>query len=176
MTPSRALWMIALLLVVSGCAMGPRPGQGDKAPSFTAALDTGDKVTLESLMGEKGMILYFYPKDETPGCIKQACGFRDKLIDFNKKGYDVVGVSQDTPESHKAFRLAHNLPFRLISDPERTIATLYNVPMATDPNGTVGFQRTTFVLSKDGVIRRRFEVEDPSQQVILAAEAIEQPF
>lgn len=159
---------------ISGCAVSP--SAGDKAPPFSAMLDSGEKAQFESLMGENGLILYFYPKDETPGCIKQACQFRDSLVEFTQRGYKVVGVSLDAPEAHKAFKEHHKLPFDLVSDPDKSIATLYNVPVATDPAGSVGYKRTTFVITKDGIIRRRFDVPDPLEQVTMAAEAIRQPF
>jgi len=175
MTLHRAFWVsVGMAAWITGCAVSP--GSGEKAPAFSAVLDTGEKATFESLMGENGLILYFYPKDETPGCIKQACQFRDRLVDFTQKGYKVVGVSMDTPESHKAFKENQKLPFQLVSDPEKVIATLYNVPVATSAEGSVGFKRTTFVISKDGIIRRRFEVPNPVEQVTMAAEAIQQPF
>jgi peroxiredoxin Q/BCP len=175
MTLHRAFWVsVGMAAWITGCAVSP--GSGEKAPAFSAALDTGEKATFESLMGENGLILYFYPKDETPGCIKQACQFRDRLVEFTERGYKVVGVSMDTPESHKAFKENQKLPFQLVSDPEKSIAALYNVPVATSAEGTVGYKRTTFVISKDGIIRRRFEVPDPLEQVTLAAKAIQQPF
>ena len=175
MTLHRAfLVSVGVAAWITGCAVGP--GAGAKAPAFTAVLDTGEKAQFESLMGENGLILYFYPKDETPGCVKQACQFRDTLVDFTQRGYKVVGVSLDAPDVHKAFKEHHKLPFDLVSDPEKSIATLYNVPVTTSAEGSVGFKRTTFVISKDGVIRRRFEVPDPLEQVTMAAEAIRQPF
>ncbi len=171
MTLHRAFWVSAGMAAwISGCAT--HPGPGDKGPAFDAVLDTGEKASFESLMGKNGIILYFYPKDETPGCIKQACAFRDRLVEFDKEGYDVVGVSMDTPESHKAFKENQKLPFKLVSDPQRAIATLYNVPVATSAEGTVGYKRTTFVISKDDTIRRRFEVPNPEEQVTMAAQAI----
>jgi peroxiredoxin Q/BCP len=161
-------------MVLAGCALfsGPSPGPGDKAPSFIATLDTGEKVESQKLMGAQGMVLYFYPKDETPGCTTQACTFQEQLANFQEKGYSIVGVSVDTGESHKAFKSKHNLTFSLVSDTDKAIAQLYNVPMATDPAGTVGLKRTTFVISEDGIVRRRFEDPEAKQQVEEARKAL----
>jgi thioredoxin-dependent peroxiredoxin len=168
---------IALVLPVFFCGCTTvQPGPKDKAPSFQTALPDGQKATLDSLMGEKGLVLYFYPKDETPGCIKQACKFRDELASFQKNGYQVVGVSEDIGGSHQAFQKNRNLNFVLLADNDRSLAKLYNVPIETDPNGTTGFKRTTFVIAKDGVIRRRFEIADPEAQVSEALKATSEPF
>jgi len=165
----------ALLLLALGCKA--TPSAGDPAPSFTAMLQSGNTASLESLMGEKGIILYFYPKDETPGCIRQACQFQEKLIDFQKAGYNVVGVSEDTGQSHQAFRENRKLTFDLISDTDHALANLYGVPVEKDPIGTLGFRRTTFVISRDGVVRQRFEVSDPEEQVQRAYKAaLGEPF
>ena len=151
------------IALVAGCAVSP--GVGDRAPEFRAALASGKEVGLADLMGPRGLVLYFYPKDETPGCIDQACTFQAKLADFEKNGYNVVGVSLDTEASHEAFKSKYKLTYTLISDTEKRIATLYNVPLASDPHGTRGFKRTTFVIRKDGTIIQRFDVADPKRQV-----------
>jgi peroxiredoxin Q/BCP len=165
---------LAILLSV-GC-VAIEPGKGSKAPSFTATLDSGQQATLESLMGPKGVVLYFYPKDETPGCTTQACTFQKRLAEFKDLGFNVVGVSVDTGESHKKFRSLYNLTFDLIADTDKALAKLYNVPTEADPFGTVGFRRTTFVISRDGVILNRFEKPDPEGQVSSAAALVRQPF
>lgn len=161
-------------LVVAGCAV--HPNKGDRAPSFTAKLDSGKEATLEQLMGDKGVVLYFYPKDETPGCTTQACEFQDKLVEFQDRGYRVVGVSVDTGESHQAFKSKHTLTFDLVADTKKEIAALYNIPTEADPVGTVGFRRTTFIIARDGMIVSRFEQPDPKEQVYMALERIRQPF
>jgi len=154
------------LVAIAGCAVSP--GVGEPAPDFTAKVAAGQPAKLADLMGPRGLILYFYPKDETPGCIDQACTFQAKLADFEKNGYDVVGVSLDTEASHEAFKSKYKLTYTLISDSDKKIATLYNVPLATDPQGTKGLKRTTFVIGKDGKILKRFDVPDPKKQVEMA--------
>ena len=168
------LLMAFAVLLVAGCKI--TPGPKDPAPTFTATLDSGQKVDSATLMGDKGMVLYFYPKDETPGCIKQACKFQDKLQEFQSKGFKVVGVSVDTGESHQAFKNSRKLDFTLVSDTDKSIAKVFNVPTEPDPVGSVGFRRTTFVVAKSGIIINRFEVPDPEKQVDLALEAIREPF
>jgi thioredoxin-dependent peroxiredoxin len=170
----RTTAIVAALFIIVSCTTAPKAG--DKAPPFQAPLDSGKTATLQDLMGDKGVVLYFYPKDETPGCVTQACTFQGKLAEFQKAGYTVVGVSEDTPVSHQTFRSKHNLTFSLVSDKDHAIAKLYNVPVEADPVGTVGFRRTTFVISKDGVIRRRFEVPSPEDQVNMSYRALSEPF
>ncbi len=171
-----AIALAVLPFLAASCKTTPAPRAGDKAPPFTATLDNGQTATLDSLMGPKGVVLYFYPKDETPGCTTEACTFQAKLADFEKMGYTIVGVSEDTPQKHQAFRSAHNLTFRLVSDTDRSIAREYNVPIATSAEGTTGFERTTFVISKDGIVRRRFTVPGPEEHVNLSYHALSEPF
>ncbi|MBN1421408.1 MAG: peroxiredoxin [Planctomycetes bacterium] len=161
------LWVGVLgIAAIAGCAVSP--GAGERAPDFTASVASGQEVSLADLMGPRGVVLYFYPKDETPGCIDQACTFQGRLADFEKNGYSVVGVSLDTEASHETFKSKYNLTYTLISDADKKIATLYNVPLATDPHGTKGLKRTTFVIQKDGTIVSRFDVADPKKQVEMA--------
>ena len=98
--------------------------EGDLAPAFTALASGGGKVSLADFKGRR-VVLYFYPKDDTPGCTKEACGFRDDWKALQKLGATVLGVSADSPESHKKFATKYKLPFPLLSDPDRKVMTAY---------------------------------------------------
>ena len=101
---------------------------GDKAPDFTLPSQMGDNVTLSEYLGKKNVVLYFYPKDETPGCTKEACSFRDSYEELTNLGAEVLGVSGQSVESHKSFATHHNLPFILLSDENNKVRKLYGVP------------------------------------------------
>ncbi len=101
---------------------------GQTAPDFSTTDQDGKPLHLADLKGHP-VVVYFYPKDETPGCTKEACSFRDAWVDLQKKGVIVIGVSADTADSHKAFAKNHQLPFVLVSDPKGEIAAKYGVPM-----------------------------------------------
>jgi peroxiredoxin Q/BCP len=122
---------------------------GDIAPNFTISDQDGKPFTLSSLRG-KVVVLYFYPKDFTSGCTKEACHFRDAYEDFTEAGAEVVGVSSDSPQSHRKFRDAYLLPFSLLSDENGDIKKLYGV------SGHLLPARITFVIDKDGVVRHDF--------------------
>jgi peroxiredoxin Q/BCP len=122
---------------------------GDIAPNFTISDQDGKPFTLSSLRG-KVVVLYFYPKDFTSGCTKEACHFRDAYEDFTEAGAEVVGVSSDSPQSHRKFRDAYLLPFSLLSDENGDIKKLYGV------SGHLLPARITFVIDKDGVVRHVF--------------------
>jgi len=132
---------------------GGEPGVkvGDPAPEFTLADATGKDVSLASLRG-KPVVLYFYPKDDTPGCTKEACTFRDQYEDFREAGAEVLGVSSDSSESHQKFAARYKLPFTLLSDRGGKVRKLYGVP------ATLGLLpgRVTFVIDKAGVVRHVF--------------------
>lgn len=132
-----------------------RPGVriGDAAPSFVLQDDSGTVISSESLRGSR-YVLYFYPKDDTPGCTLQACGFRDSLPRFSAKGVRVLGVSPDLPESHARFKKKHGLAFPLLSDPEKTLAKAYGVWVKKQNYGReyMGVERSTFVVNKTGTI------------------------
>ena len=125
---------------------------GERAPDVTLTGETGP-VRLADLLGERALVLYFYPKDETPGCTAEACSFRDQYEDFVAAGADVVGVSRDSAESHAKFKANHRLPFRLFTDPGGAAAEAFGVKK------TFGLiqGRVTFVIDKGGVIRHRFD-------------------
>jgi peroxiredoxin Q/BCP len=126
---------------------------GDRAPDVTLYGDDGAAVQLQSLLGARTLVLYFYPKDETPGCTAEACSFRDAYQDFQAAGAEVVGVSADSGESHQAFKTHHRLPFTLLSDRGGQAARALGVKR------TLGLLpgRVTFVIGRDGVIRHRFD-------------------
>jgi len=125
---------------------------GDRAPDFTLESKTGEKVSLSQFYGQKNVVLYFYPKDETMGCTREACGFRDRYEAFADLGAEVVGVSSDSPESHRRFAEHHRLPFTLLSDPGKVVRKLYGVP------SNMGFLpgRVTYVIDKSGAVRHIF--------------------
>lgn len=125
---------------------------GAQAPPFTATLQDGSTFESATLLGTKALVLFFYPKDNTPVCTREACGFRDAYEQFQAVGAEVVGVSSDSPASHQAFAAKHRLPFPIISDPDRRLRKLFGVP------NPLGFLpgRVTFVIDKAGVIRLVF--------------------
>jgi peroxiredoxin Q/BCP len=125
---------------------------GDKAPDFTLPSQMGDNVTLSEYFGKKNVVLYFYPEDETPGCIKEACTFRDSYEELTALGAEVIGVSGQSVESHKSFANHYGLPFILLSDTKKEIRKLYGVP------STMGLipGRVTYIIDKKGVVRHIF--------------------
>lgn len=126
---------------------------GAAAPDFTLTSDAGEPVTLSALKG-RGVILYFYPKDNTAGCTAEAQGFRDHKDDFAKLGYEILGVSRDSVKSHCNFRDKQSLNFPLLSDKEETVCNLYGVLKEKMMCGRkcFGIERSTFVIGPDGVI------------------------
>ncbi|MCS7206181.1 MAG: thioredoxin-dependent thiol peroxidase [Leptospiraceae bacterium] len=118
---------------------------------FSVILDDGKNVKLSSLIGKKGIILYFYPKDLTPGCTKEACGFRDAISELQNLGYNVVGVSADSVSSHQKFKEKYQLNFPLISDEQKELAEYFGVWKEKKMYGktTMGIQRTTFIIDKN---------------------------
>lgn len=128
---------------------------GAAAPDFTLESDSGESVTLSSLRG-KGVILYFYPKDNTAGCTAEAQGFRDHRDDFAALGYQILGVSRDSVKSHCNFRDKQSLNFPLLSDKEETVCNLYGVMKEKMMCGRkcFGIERTTFVIDPEGKILR----------------------
>lgn len=125
--------------------------EGKKAPSFNAINQKGEKRKLQDLVGEKGLILYFYPKDSTPGCTQEACDFRDNLSELRSLGFNVVGVSKDSEKSHQKFIEKQNLNFELLSDTSGEICEKYGVWQEKTFMGkkSMGIVRTTFVIGKD---------------------------
>jgi len=142
---------------------------GDKAPDFSLPSQTGENVTLSQFRGEKNVVLYFYPKDETPGCTREACTFRDSFELFTDLGAEVIGVSADTVESHKAFTEHHGLPFTLLSDVDNAVRKLYG---ATSTLGLIP-GRVTFIIDKEGVVRHVFSSQlQPEKHIEEAREVL----
>jgi len=135
---------------------------GDKAPDFELRDTNGNLVRLSKLKG-KEIVLYFYPKDLTPGCTVEACNFRDDYNDYNKKGVLVFGVSLDNEERHKKFTEKYDLPFPLLSDAEIKVSKAYGVYGEKSFLGKkyFGINRTTFVIDKKGFIKHVFEKVNP---------------
>lgn len=134
------------------CGLLMKVEVGDKAPDFTLPSQTGENVTLSKYFGKKNIVLYFYPKDESPGCTKEACNFRDNYEGFKLLGAEVIGVNSGSVESHRSFAEHHNLPFVLLSDAGDKVRKLYGVP------STLGLMagRVTYVIDKNGVVRHIF--------------------
>ncbi|TZE81329.1 peroxiredoxin [Calorimonas adulescens] len=130
--------------------------EGMEAPDFTLPSTDGN-VTLSSLRG-KNVVLYFYPKDNTSGCTNEAVSFRDKLRDFEDLNTEILGVSRDSIRSHENFASRYGLPFKLLSDSEGMVCELYGVLKEKNMYGkiTIGIERTTFVIDRDGYIRKIF--------------------
>jgi peroxiredoxin Q/BCP len=128
---------------------------GDSAPSFVLQDQTGAMVSSETLRGSSYLI-YFYPKDDTPGCTLEACSFRDSMPRFNAKGVRVLGVSPDAPDAHARFAKKYGLPFSLLSDPEKTLAKAYGVWVMKKNYGReyLGVERSTFFVDRSGVVRK----------------------
>jgi peroxiredoxin Q/BCP len=125
---------------------------GDRAPDFSLPDAHGRPVNLADFRGQRPVVLYFYPKDDTPGCTKEACSFRDQFEDFKAVGAEVIGVSSDSSESHQRFAAKYSLPFTLVSDQGGQVRKRYGVP------ATLGLLpgRVTFVIDASGVVRHVF--------------------
>ena len=130
---------------------------GGKAPAFTVVGDNGKKVSLSDFRGKK-VILYFYPKDNTPGCTRESCAFRDNLTEIKRKGGAVVGVSTDSVASHKGFKQKYALNFPLLSDSEKKISLAYGVWKQKSLYGRkyMGLERSTFLINEEGLISKVF--------------------
>ncbi len=144
--------------------------EGQVAPDFTLESDEGEQVTLSSFRGKK-IVLYFYPKDDTPGCTKEACSFRDDYGQFTAKGAVVIGVSPDGQASHNKFRAKYELPFLLLSDPDHAVAETYGAWGDKQMYGKTyqGILRSTFVIDENGKIAKAFINVKPAghaQQVL----------
>ena len=120
---------------------------GDRAPDFNGFTDAGEKISLSAKLKDGPVVLYFYPKDETPGCVAEACSFRDRWEDIRKLGGTVIGVSSDSTESHKNFKSKRSLQFTLVSDENKEIRKAYGATGSLIP------PRITFVIDKDGTIK-----------------------
>jgi peroxiredoxin Q/BCP len=134
------------------------PEIGTAAPEFTLQDQDGKDVALRSFQGKQPVVLYFYPKDDTSGCTKQACAFRDARADYKALGAQVIGVSPDDVRSHRKFADKYTLPFTLLADPEKSVCQAYGVWKEKSMYGrtSMGVERTTFVIDKEGKIARIF--------------------
>jgi peroxiredoxin Q/BCP len=129
--------------------------EGEQAPDFTATTDAGERVSLADF-GGRPVVLYFYPKDDTPGCTAQACGIRDAYGEFERAGAVVLGISPDSEAEHLKFKEKHDLPFTLLADPDHGIAERYGVWGEKQYKGRtyLGVSRTTFLIAADGTVAK----------------------
>lgn len=143
--------------------------EGGVAPDFTARDQGGRPVSLSDFRGKK-VILYFYPKDDTPGCTKEACSFRDAFAELKKSGVTVLGVSPDSISKHQKFVSKYGLPFTLLSDPDHAVADAYGVYKEKAFMGRkyMGIARTTFVIDKGGRIKKIFHKVKPEGHALEA--------
>jgi len=149
---------------------------GDKAPDFKMPTDGGGEVSLKGLKG-RPVILYFYPKDDTPGCTKEACGFRDAMPDFSDADAAIVGVSKDTVAKHDKFKAKYELPFALGSDEDGAVCEAYGtwVEKAMYGRKYMGIERATFLIDGKGVLRRiwrKVKVKGHVEEVLEAVKAL----
>ncbi len=138
--------------------------EGRTAPDFTLPSDTGETLTLSSLKGSP-VVLFFYPKDDTPGCTAQACGLRDVWDEIRRTGAVVLGVSPDSPARHVEFREKYGLPFTLLSDEEHTVAEAYGTWVEKSMYGKtyMGMERSTFVIDADGDVAKIMRNVKPAE-------------
>ena len=149
--------------------------EGNKAPDFTALDQNGEKVKLSSFKGKKNVILYFYPKDMTPGCTTQACDFRDQQKRF--KATVILGVSIDSQERHQKFIEKYDLPFKLLADTDKKVVEKYGVWQKKKLYGKtfMGIVRTTFLIDKSGTVRKIFpkvKVKNHIEEVLAELEGL----
>jgi thioredoxin-dependent peroxiredoxin len=134
------------------------PLEGKKAPAFEVVDENGNKVTLKNLLAGGSLVLYFYPKDMTPGCTTEACSFRDSIAAIKKAGAQVVGVSADSSASHQKFIGKHDLNFKLLADTENKITKAYGIYQKKSLYGRefMGIVRSTFIIDREGIVRKVF--------------------
>ena len=159
-----------LAAVVGGFAAEPAktPKVGDKAPAVEGKDQDGKTWKLADQAGKKVVLLYFYPKDDTPGCTKQACGLRDQMTDLQKENVEVVGVSFDNAESHQKFREKHKLNFTLLADTDGKIADAYGVRRGSSNMA----RRASFLIGKDGTIKHVTDTPSADTHLTEMKEAI----
>ena len=126
---------------------------GDRIPNITLPSATGEKVNLQDFQGKKAIVVYFYPKDDTPGCTAESCAFRDSYTVFQEAGAEVIGISSDSPESHQKFASKYNLPFTLLSDSKNEARKAFGVPNTL----FILPGRVTYVIDKEGVVKHIFD-------------------
>ena len=147
------------------------PVIGKPSPDITLPSTTGEPISLKQFKGKKTVVLYFYPKDETPGCTKEACGFRDLREDFEKVGAVILGVSNDPIESHLKFKEKHKLPFDLLADEDAAVSKAFGVYKQKNLYGKkyLGIERTTFIIDRTGRVAQiypKVKVEGHVQEVL----------
>jgi peroxiredoxin Q/BCP len=161
----RVLSGFAALLLMVTCASLAKVTVGQKAPDFSLVDESGTTRTLSDMHGKK-IVLYFYPKDGTPGCTEQACSLRDGYSVLKRAGIEIWGISYDSPAKHKEFKDKHHLPFTLLSDEHKEVAALYNA------KGWFGLpKRVTYLINEQGIIIKALEDIDVSghaDQIMLA--------
>ena len=147
--------------------------EGKPAPDFSLTSDSGETVTLSDLRGRQ-VVLYFYPKDDTPGCTTQACGIRDVYGEFERAGAVVLGVSPDSEKSHVKFREKYDLPFNLLADRDHAVAEQYGVWGEKKYMGRtyMGIVRSTFVIGEDGTVKRAMHNVKPATHADDVLEAL----
>ncbi len=141
----------------------PQPKAGEKAPDFSLPDEKNEKISLSQFKGKSPVVLYFYPKDDTPGCTVEACGFRDGFAKLKKAGAVVLGVSPDSSKSHVKFIEKFSLPFSLIADEAKSLSESYGVWVKKSMYGKeyMGVARTTFLIGKDGKVKKVYEKVKP---------------
>lgn len=164
--------LLVLVFVSVGCSSSSEPETlkpGDKMPLFELMDQDGELYRMEDVVGEKNLVVYFYPKDDTPGCTKEACKFRDDFEVFTDLNALVIGISGDSPESHQEFKEKYNLPFTLLSDEESKVQELFGVGgefMGLIPG------RVTFVIDQEGVVQYTFNSMSNAEQHVDEARKI----
>jgi thioredoxin-dependent peroxiredoxin len=144
---------------------GKRVAVGDRAPDFTLPDQNDNPVTLSDHLGQRAIVLYFYPKDDTPGCTAEACSCRDSYQVFQDAGAEVIGVSSDTTESHQQFAAKYHLPFILVSDADGALRKRYGVPL------TMGMfpGRVTYIIDREGIVRHIFSSQIQAEKHVTEA-------
>jgi peroxiredoxin Q/BCP len=144
---------------------------GDKCPSFKLLNQHNEEVNIEEYIGKKNLVIYFYPKDDTPGCTKEACSFRDQFDVFQSLDTEVIGISSDSPKKHKEFAARHHLNFILLSDQQKEVRKAFGVP-----SNLFGLLpgRVTYIIDRNGIVRGTYNSQtDPLGHISKALETLE---
>lgn len=177
MRRGKLFYLIGILTIVVASAMALNQQNeqemsikvGDKVPVFSLPDQNGEMFQLAEVIGKKNIVIYFYPKDDTPGCTKEACKFRDDYEDFTDLGAMVIGISSDNVASHKKFAAKHNLPFTLLSDADKEVRKQFGVP--TNLLGLLP-GRVTYVVDKEGIVQGVFNSQFKAEQHIEEAKNV----
>jgi peroxiredoxin Q/BCP len=162
------IFMIAMVFQLFSSSSKGQLKTGDKVPAFTLQDQDGKTFDITSVLGKQPLVIYFYPKDETSVCTKEACSFRDAYEQFKEYGAKVIGISSDNVASHKSFATHHQLPFTLLSDPDNSVRKLFGVPKTFVIPG-----RVTYIVNKNGVIIHTFNsMRDGEKHVTEALAAL----